>query len=230
MLANNHGNRKPVPCGQASIRSAVFLACIVLSALTAAGCVFSTGQLETALCSNGVAVADPQANPDLVSDCAALLGIKHTLAGDATLNWSEQLPIDEWEGVSVGGEDVPLRVTEVQLDGLGLTGEIPAALSALSALEGLWLHDNRLTGRIPAELGTLVNLQWLWFYDNRLSGEIPVELGRLAELQGLGLHENQLTGAIPVELGALSNLEWLRLDGNRLSGLIPIGLGAGCQS
>ena len=45
-----------------------------LAVLAAAACTFAPGQLETALCSNGVAVAEPAENPGLVADCAALLG------------------------------------------------------------------------------------------------------------------------------------------------------------
>ena len=119
-----------------------------LAVAAAGACTFAPGGLETALCSNGVAVAEPAENAGLVADCAALLGLKQELAGDAVLNWSEELPLEEWEGVSTGGEeDAPARVTELQLDGRGLTGEIPARLGALSMLEGLWLHDNRSDGR-----------------------------------------------------------------------------------
>ena len=208
-----------------TVKSAILFLWAGIATLMVAGCAFTTGQIETSLCSNGVVVADPQENPGLVADCVTLLGIRDTLAGDASLNWRVQLSMYEWEGVSVDKETAPLRVTEVSLESRGLTGEIPAAFSALSYLEELWLHDNRLTGGIPAELGSLVNLEWLWLYDNRLTGTIPVELGALADLVGLGLHENHLTGTIPVELGALAELEWLRLDGNRLTGTIPVGLG-----
>ena len=179
----------------------------MLAALTAAGCTFTTGQLEGAQCANSVAVADAPENPGLVADCAILLGIRDKLAGEATLNWSAQLPLEEWEGVSVDAAATPPRVTVLELEGRGLTGEVPAGLGEISELKGLWLQGNRLTGVVRAELGALVNLEWLWFYDNRLTGTIPRELGALTKLQGLGLHENHLTGTIPDELGTLSNLE-----------------------
>ena len=94
----------------------------MLAVLIAAGCMFTTGQLEAAQCSNGVAVAEPLENSGLVADCAILLDIRDKLTGDATLNWSAQLPLDEWDGVSVDSGTTPLRVTEVRLDGRGLTG------------------------------------------------------------------------------------------------------------
>ena len=52
-------------------------------------------------CSNGIAVPDPEDNPGLVQDCAVLLSIRDTLAGEATLDWSHTTPILEWEGVEV---------------------------------------------------------------------------------------------------------------------------------
>jgi len=156
-----------------------------VAALLATACDFTTGQLETALCSNGIAVTNPTENVGLVDDCAALLRFRDRLAGQATLNWSARLPMADWEGVGIDEESTPLRVTEIRLDGRGLTGELPPSLGSLSQLEGLWLHGNRLTGKIPAELGSLDHLEWLWVYDNRLTGEIPTGLGALAEFKDL---------------------------------------------
>ena len=172
-----------------SAKSIVVFVFAFLAALTAAGCTITSGQWEAAGCSNGVAVEDPLENPALVADCAILLGVRDQLAGEATLNWGAQISIEEWEGVSVDSGTDSLRVIEVQLNGRGLTGEVPAGLGELTALEGLWLQGNRLTGKVPAELGALANLEWLWFFDNRLTGSIPRELSNLSKLQGLGLHE-----------------------------------------
>ena len=61
-------------------------------------------------CPAGTAVPDPDNNPGLVSDCEALLAGRDTLAGDATLNWSVDVPIADWDGVTVSGS--PERVTE----------------------------------------------------------------------------------------------------------------------
>ena len=61
-------------------------------------------------CSNGNAVPAPANNPGLVSDCEALLASRDTLAGDATLNWSADTPIGEWDGVVIDG--ALRRVTE----------------------------------------------------------------------------------------------------------------------
>ena len=65
-------------------------------------------------CSNGVAVRHPENNPGLVRDCTVLLSVRDTLAGKAWVGgWSGSVPIDEWEGVTVGG--IPPRVLELSL-------------------------------------------------------------------------------------------------------------------
>ena len=138
-------------------------------------------------------MASPQANTSLNEDKETLLEIRDTLAGSAALNWTSQLPIDQWEGVTVSNS----RVTELFLQDNQLTGTIPVALSKLSQLRKLYLSDNSLTGTIPSELGNLSNLRWLSLRNNKLTGSIPATLGNLSYLQELWLKNNELTGSIP---------------------------------
>ena len=145
-------------------------------------------QTASQLCADGVAVSDPANNPGLVSDCDTLLAARDTLAGSASLNWSADTPIGQWDGVTVSGS--PLRVTELTLIGRELTGAIPAELGSLTQLHSLDLGWNDLSDEIPAELGNLINLQTLDLYGNQLSGAIPAELGNLTNLQSLGLGPN----------------------------------------
>ncbi|MBP7866705.1 MAG: VCBS repeat-containing protein [Acidobacteria bacterium] len=116
-------------------------------------------------------------------------------------------------------------LTNLTLDGCGLTGEIPAALGQLSQLTELNLGNNDLSGPIPASLGQLTQLGRLRLQGNRLYGPIPPQLGNLSLLTYLGLENNRLSGPIPPELGSLPNLTGLDLSGNQLSGSIPAGLG-----
>ena len=74
-------------------------------------------------CANGIAVPDWANNPGLVSDCETLLSARDTLAGTASLNWSPTTPIDQWDGVGLGG--TLQRVTELNLRERQLTGEVP---------------------------------------------------------------------------------------------------------
>ena len=184
-------------------------------------------------CLSGGAVADPVNNPGLAADCEVLLAAKDTLAGSATLDWSVSVPIDQWEGVTVGGTS--RRVTGLNLGEKGLTGRIPAELGSLTNLEYLSLTRNELTGIIPPGLGQLTNLGFrhelgnltslLALGANELTGPIPAALGDLPDLQELYLWGNQLTGPIPAALGNLPNLQELSLGRNQLTGPIPVELG-----
>ena len=174
-------------------------------------------------CSSGIAVNDPEENAGLVSDCEVLLAARDKLAGTASLNWSADLPMEQWQGVLVWGE--PMRVLQLGLYEHGLTGVIPPELGDLDGLDELFLTGNELGGEIPPELARLDNLRSLWLEDNRLTGAIPPELGEL-DLKGLFLSHNRLTGSIPPELSHITNLGYLELDYNQLTGPIPQELGS----
>ena len=79
-------------------------------------------------CASGGAVVDPTNSPGLLSDCAALLAARDTLAGTATLDWTEETPVTRWKGVVVDG--TPPRVIQLILYRKNLTGEIPAELAS----------------------------------------------------------------------------------------------------
>ena len=191
-------------------------------------------QQDTSACATGGAVPDAANNPGLVADCEALLEARDTLAGTATLNWSANVPIGNWDGITVGG--TTQRVTRLELPGrvgTRVTGTIPAELGNLTNLEVLAIYGAttsddqpiKLTGTIPAELGNLINLQELTLHGHLLTGTIPVELGGLTNLETLNLNFTQLSGAIPTELGDLNNLKTLNLYDNDLTGTIPVALG-----
>ena len=160
-------------------------------------------------------------NTTLEDDRKTLLAVKGTLAGAASLNWNDRIPVEEWDGVTVSRG----RVTKLNLRKKGLTGAIPPLLGKLSALERLVLENNALQGCIPPELGSLSNLKDLWLKYNQLTGGIPPELGNLTSLENFTVINNQLTGRIPDTLGDLSNLQALWLGNNQLSGEIPATFG-----
>ena len=173
------------------------------------------------VCPNSAAVSG-YSDPGIVHDCEALLASRDTLSVDQSLNWDEDLPIDEWKGVELAYG----RVVGLRMSSEGIVGTIPSELGSLANLQSLSLSENRLTGGIPQELGSLANLQSLSLSENRLTGEIPTELGSLANLNTLDLASNQLTGEIPTELGSLANLNTLDLASNQLTGEIPTELGS----
>ena len=111
-------------------------------------------------CSSGTAVSNPTSNTGLVSDCKTLLGLKDELAGTGSLNWSGDLAMSDWSGISIG--DAPRRVIGVKLKNSSLGGVIPAALGDLAKLQDLWLGGNQLKTTVhnvllnEAYTGTLV--------------------------------------------------------------------------
>lgn len=176
-------------------------------------------------CPGGDGDGVPFAQDALASDCAILLSAADALAGGATLNWSADVPITEWDGVLLGG--APLRVAAISLTAKGLDGEIPPALARLSALRGIALYGNELSGEIPAEIGDLANLSVLDLGDNNLSGAIPQSIGNLAMLTWLDVGFNRLSGEIPAEMIRLERMEWLILAGNQsLAGSLTNALAA----
>ena len=193
----------------------------------------TAAQTTPAPCANGTVVAQPDAQPDLVADCTALLEARDALRGTAELNWSAERRLTSWTGVRVERVSGVQRVTALNLFSRGLNGVIPAALGELTGLQELDLALNRLTGPIPPELGRLTRLTRLTLSGNHLSGPIPGELGAIGpSLESLQLRGPQplpegvgLTGVIPAQLGNLTGLRSLVLPGHRLTGSIPPRLG-----
>lgn len=111
---------------------------------------------EDATCSSGIAVANPDANPDLVADCESLLGLRDTIRGTGKLNWTAGKAMSEWMGVTVSG--TPQRVTGLNLAGLGLDGHLSGLLGNLTGLTDLRLDGNPLTGMLPSKLIRLKKL------------------------------------------------------------------------
>ena len=177
------------------------------------------------VCENGTVVPSPADNPGLVSDCEALLAARDTLADSGSLDWADNTPIVEWEGITVGG--TPERVTELYLVGSKINGEISPELGNLTGLRSLRLVLVPLRGGIPSELGNISSLERLELVSLRifglggLSGVIPAELGNLSNLRRLMIGGTELSGELPSELGSLTNLERLILAGNHLSGELP---------
>ena len=159
------------------------------------------------------------------SDRAVLVALYNATDGpnwSYSRNWTSDLSIWEWSGVTVALNG---RVTKLYLYSNWLTGRMPAELGSLTNLRELSLGQNRLTGEIPVELGNLANLWVLDLSRNQLTGRIPAELGNLTNLRELRLSNNRLTGEIPAELGNLANLWVLDLVyGNQLTGCIPESL------
>ena len=177
----------------------------------------ATSSTASSICVTGGAVSDAT-NTWLISDCETLLSVRDTLAGRGSLGWSADIPMTDWQGITLGGS--PARVAWLDIRAGGLDGSIPSELGRLSSLTYLNLRNNSLKGFIPSELGNLTNLRVLGLNNNELRGQIP-DLSDLTKLEQLYLSNNDLSGIVPAWLGRMSNVRDLWLWGNELSGAIP---------
>ncbi|KAF5465200.1 hypothetical protein F2P56_015227 [Juglans regia] len=117
---------------------------------------------------------------------------------------------------------VSSRVSEISLDGLGLTGRIGRGLEKLQHLKVLSLSRNNFSGSISPQLALTSGLESLNLSRNSLSGSIPISLVNMSTIRVLDLSENSFSGAVPDNLfqNCLS-LRRLSLAGNMLEGSIP---------
>ena len=127
-----------------------------------------------------------------------------------------------WFGVVCNANN---RVTELNIDGNGLIGQLPSEIGNFSFLERLNLSGNDLNSTLPPELGNLTNLKFMAFENGMINGQIPSEIGNLSQLEALFLLQNNLSGPIPLELGNLTNLQFLSIGSNQLTDTLPASLG-----
>ncbi len=185
---------------------------------------------DLGLCSAGMLVHDPAANPGLVQDCRVLVEILNNSFIDDSfqnyrdLSWNIRGPISGWNGVRVGGLPPRVRVLEMEVFRPSAPTSFPVGIAKLSKLHWLHISGRSLIGEIPPELGNLKQLVGLALYHTSLSGPIPPELGNLTKLEQLYLSHTDISGPIPQELAGLVNLRELDLRGTNPSGCIPAEL------
>lgn len=121
-----------------------------------------------------------------ITELDTLLAIKDSLDPEnrVLISWtphSDPCSGANFEGVACNEQGL---VTNISLQGKGLSGRIPSAMAGLKNLTGLYLHFNALNGILPKEIASLTQLSDLYLNVNNLSGEIPREVGNMSNLQG----------------------------------------------
>ncbi|KAF3636639.1 Leucine-rich repeat receptor-like protein kinase PXC2 [Capsicum annuum] len=152
-----------------------------------------------------------------------------------------------WDGIKCNPRSN--RVSQIVLDGFGLSGKISRGLMRLQFLRKLSLAKNNFTGSISTSVVQLANLRILDLSENNLFGPIPGDLfqqcgplrsislsknkfsGKIPEslkecmaLGSLNLSSNQFSGFLPSEIWSLNGLSSLDLSDNLLEGEIPVGI------
>ncbi|KAJ0020810.1 hypothetical protein Pint_31755 [Pistacia integerrima] len=144
------------------------------------------------------------------------------------------------------------RVTQIQVQNLGLKGSLPQNFNQLSKLYNIGLQRNKFNGKLPIFSG-LSELEFAYldfnefdtipsdfFYGlsslrvlaldynplNKSTGwSIPDSLANSVQLTNLSFIQCNLVGPVPEYLGTLPSLMALKLSYNSLSGEIPANFG-----
>ena len=101
--------------------------------------------------------------------------------------WLSDDAVEEWYGVTA---DSLGHVTQLDLEGNGLTGRLPAALGVMPRITVLWIADNALAGRLP---GTLTGLSLVEFRYSETDLCAPADvsfqgwLNAIASVEGSGV-------------------------------------------
>ena len=153
-------------------------------------------------------------------DSLALVALYNATNGaswtDGT-NWLTANPVSTWNGIILTAN----RVTSIDLVGNNLSGQLPAEIGNLDALDFLRIANTPLGGILPDEIGNLTNLTNLQMFGCQLTGGIPDTIYSLTNLTYLNFNNNSLTGSISSRIGDLSLLSVLVLSNNSLSGTWP---------
>ncbi|KFM25850.1 putative protein phosphatase 2C 67 [Auxenochlorella protothecoides] len=151
----------------------------------------------------------------------ALLLLAASIDTTGVLNWSVNTAMCSWTGVTCNAAG---SVTTVDLDGLGLMGQLPVDESLwqeLDTITNLNLANNDLSGLVPAQISQLTSLHYLSLAGNRLTGSLPSTWSSLKDLVGLDVSHNRISNTLPSTWGDLIALKALDLSSNSLSGGIP---------
>lgn len=109
----------------------------------------------------------------------------------------------------------PPNLQQLNLQNNLITGPLPKFLPA--TLQKLQLFSNSITGSIPPEWVSCTALNFIYLQNNKLSGLLPTWLGQMSALLEIKLATNQFTGSFPAGFCG-SNLYKIDLTSNFLNG------------
>eukprot|EP00252_Welwitschia_mirabilis_P015141 TRINITY_DN33328_c0_g1_i1.p1 TRINITY_DN33328_c0_g1~~TRINITY_DN33328_c0_g1_i1.p1 ORF type:complete len:969 (+),score=9.90 TRINITY_DN33328_c0_g1_i1:298-3204(+) len=159
-----------------------------------------------------------------VGDAAVLEAMAKSLKG---LDWSGLEPCD-WGGVTC---DSSGKVKGINIQGMGVTGTLPADFNNLTALTTLSMQHNNISGPLPSFRG-MQNLQSVYLGQNSFES-IPADFfDGLSNLQIFSIenNENLAPWVIPDGLQAAAVLQEFYANNANIQGLIPEFLGNGSMA
>ncbi|XP_043814264.1 probable LRR receptor-like serine/threonine-protein kinase IRK [Manihot esculenta] len=164
-------------------------------------------------------------NPPLNDDVVGLIVFKADIQDSkgtlSSWNQDDDTPCN-W--VAVKCDPRSNRVTELNLDGFSLSGQIGRGLLQLQFLYKLSLARNNLTGSISLSLAWLEHLSIIDLSENSLSGPIPDDFFKqCGSLRSISLAKNKFSGKIPASLSSCTTLGSVNFSSNQFSGSLPAG-------
>ncbi|GLJ08283.1 hypothetical protein SUGI_0085570 [Cryptomeria japonica] len=109
-------------------------------------------------------------------------------------------------------------MSELDLSGNSMAGNIPAWIWELPMLSRLNLSSSKLTGRLPWKLEAR-RLRYLDLKNNSLEGTLPLPPDGVLHLD---MSDNQFTASIPADIATyLQSTRVFSISGNNISGRIP---------
>ncbi|XP_076884041.1 putative LRR receptor-like serine/threonine-protein kinase IRK [Bidens hawaiensis] len=165
-------------------------------------------------------------NPSLDDDVLGLIVFKADLQDPdgklASWNEDDDSPC-KWNGVRCNPRSN--RVSELVLDGFGLSGKMGRGLMQLKFLIKLSLARNNITGSVGVNVSQLSSLRVIDLSGNGLSGPVPGDFfGQCGSLRSISLAGNKLSGQIPDGLGSCLDLGSVNFSSNQFSGVLPSGV------
>ncbi|KAK4433492.1 putative LRR receptor-like serine/threonine-protein kinase IRK [Sesamum alatum] len=163
-------------------------------------------------------------SPSLSDDVLGLIVLKADIRDpDGKLSsWNEDddSPCNNWIGVKCNPRSN--RVSELVLDGFGLSGKLGRGLLQLQFLQKLSLAKNNLTGSLSLSLAQLSDLRVLDLSENGLTGSMSTDFFvQCGSLRSISLARNKFSGPIPESLGSCAALTSLNFSGNQFLGPLP---------
>ncbi|KAF8405036.1 hypothetical protein HHK36_009933 [Tetracentron sinense] len=122
---------------------------------------------------------------------------------------------NSWTGVTCSQGKL-VRILNLNLTGIGISGMLSSGVANLTALTNLWLGSNKLSGPIP-DMSSMNALETLHLENNQFEGSIPPSLGQIANLREILLQNNNLRGRIPDILQKRDGINIQVSPGNHLS-------------
>ncbi|CAI9767108.1 unnamed protein product [Fraxinus pennsylvanica] len=123
---------------------------------------------------------------------------------------------ESWMGITCSGS----KVTEINISGLGLTGNMGYQLTSLTSLTNFDISYNNLGNQIPYNLPP--NLQRLNLAGNGFNGGLPYSISQMPSLKDLNVSHNQIQGQLNDMFGSLSALSTLDFSFNAMTGDLPL--------